>query len=375
MGVALAAAGVLVPSALAKRHVTVKLSLVPLPASVIGSAASSLPLQHDSGVVSNAAAVAQTGGLTTGKQLAQAGRITGYRLDYGNPFVPGTGVHEIQTNVDRYKSPADARDGLTLWENDNVQVGVDASLEALRPPALGTARAAYAVTLTIPNASPIYFVEDEIQEGAYLVGVTVSAGSAGAAKQLAPKLTKKIDARMELALEGRLRGTPPKLPPRLKAGPPSTGPDPAKAALAPTDFAQATLSSERYSANEAALSEYEVTLAPADTFNLLLQQTFAESTPSEATYLAALNVTSLQSLAGAGNTVTPVDVSSVGDDAYGALLQLSASGHTIYEAGVVLVNGPIFEVVVGVSKTPLADDDVTNLAQLAASKLNTAVTG
>lgn len=68
-------------------------------------------------------------------------------------------------------------------------------------------------------------------------------------------------------------------------------------------------------------------------------------------------------------------MSSVGDGAYGALLQLEISGQKVYEAGVVLADGPLVELVVGGSKTPLAATDVTSLAQAAAARLNAAVAG
>lgn len=374
-------AAVLVPSAAAARKAAVKLPLVPLQRSQLGAVARSLALEHDSGVVSNSTAASNANGAdVTAKQLAKLGRRTGYQLDYGDPFLPGNGVREIETGVERYRNAAAAKRGLAFWRGNEslvaslAQAGVRASLTAVRPPAVGTGRWAVAVTLEIPGTSPVYGLDEDVQDGSYVIMVSVGAGSPGAARRLAPKLAKQLDARLRAGLAGKLRGRPAKLP-RLKAGPPPSGPDPAQAALTTSDFSQATLTREKYTADAEAVSEYDVGFAPAGAFADVFQQIVAQSTPSEATYYAALLAGSVRSYDRGGNTVTPVDLSGVGDDAYAALLQLRLSGQTVYEAAVVLANGPLVELIVGASKTQLADADVTSLAQAAAARLNAAVAG
>lgn len=306
----LAAAAVVVPSAAAAPRAD--LALVPLQSAQLGAAARTLPLEHDSGVVSNSSAASNAYGAVTAQKLARLGRVTGYQLDYGNPFLPGAGVHDVQTGVERYRSRAAAKRGLAFWRSDEVkaaglaQLGVSATLTSLRVPAVGASRWAYAITLTVPNASPIYLLDEDVQDGNYVLAVTVAAGTSGAARQLAPKLATKVDGRLRAMLAGRLRGKQPKLPPKLAAGPPSTGPDPAKAALAASDFGQATPSFAKYETNEAALSEYEVAFAPAGVYTDVLQQILAVSTPGEATYFAAVLDGSMGNLAGSGASVTPV---------------------------------------------------------------------
>lgn len=385
VGVGLAAA-IFVPAAAAKAA-RVKLALVPLQHAQLGAPGRSLRLAHDSGPVSNTKAAANAMGNVSSKQLAKLGRVTGYQLDYGNPFLPGTGIREIQTGIELYKSGAGAKRGFAFWRKEELRsgslakLGVRVRAKRFHMPKVGAARWAYVATLKIPNTSPVYVLDERLRAGRYVVDVSVAAGALGPVEKLAPRLAKKVDARLRLGLAGKLRGRPAKLPPHRKPGPPPRGPVPATAALATSDFTQATLSSGQYVApNLEALSEYDVTFAPADSFDRLFQQIVDERTASESTYYAALLADSLQSLSSISTssesvTVTPVDVSSVGDDAYGALIQLTVSGQTVYEGAIVLVRGPIVELLIGAAKAPLAESDVTSLAQAAAAKLDAAVAG
>ena len=116
------AAAVLVPTASASSPHRVKLPLVPLPKSALGGAGESLALMHDSGVVSNAdAANNSTSGTTaTFKNL---GRVTGYDLTYGDPFTGGTGVTQIASGIEQFKTSAGAKKGLAFWRvNGNVRL-------------------------------------------------------------------------------------------------------------------------------------------------------------------------------------------------------------------------------------------------------------
>lgn len=381
------AAAILVPAASARRGPRLELALVPLQHAQLGAPGRPLQLAHDSGPVSNALAAANALGNVSSTQLAKLGRITGYQLDYGDPFLPGTGIREIQTGVELYKSGAGAKHGFAFWRKEELRsgtltkLGVRLRIKRFHMPKVGTARWAYVGTLTIPNTSPIYVVDETVREGRYVVAVSVAAGSLGRVKTLAPRLAKKLDARLRRVLAGKLRGKPVKLLPHRTPGAPRRGPAPAAAALASSDFGQATLSNKQYVVPKLeALSEYAVTFTRADSFDHLLQDIVAERTASEATYYAALFAGSLQNLAsispgGESVTVTPVDVSSVGDDAYGALIQLTVSGQTVYEGAVVLVSGPIVELLVGASQASLAASDVTSLAQAAATKLDAALAG
>ena len=109
LGMALAAL-VFVPAAAATRSHRVRLALVPLPRSAIGPAVQSFSLAHDSGRVSNASAAAHTSDATP-KTFKKLGRVDGYALEYGNAFTGDSGITDVRTSIEQYKTAADARRG------------------------------------------------------------------------------------------------------------------------------------------------------------------------------------------------------------------------------------------------------------------------
>ena len=127
-GVALGAA-ILVPAASASRTHRVELPLVPLPKSALGTSARVLGLSRDSGVVSNAVAASNAVSATP-RTLQKLGRVTGYDLTYGDPFSGRTGVTEIESSVERYRTAADARRGLAFWRKDDAKPGTAYSIPA-----------------------------------------------------------------------------------------------------------------------------------------------------------------------------------------------------------------------------------------------------
>ena len=212
------AAVVLVPAAAASSASQVQLALVPLPKSTLGPAGHSLPLARDSGVVSNAEAASEATASVTAAQLTRLGRVSGYLLDYGNPFGGAAGVTEIQTAIERYRNAADARKGLDFWRRDELnssslkKLGIDFSVKALRPSGIPGPHWVYAGTATIKGLKPIHGVDAEFEQGQYLLDVSVSAGSTSAAAQLVPTVARRLYQRMRLALAGRLHASPVKLP-------------------------------------------------------------------------------------------------------------------------------------------------------------------
>src|ERR1700749_3134873 len=96
----------LIPFGSAASSPSVKLALVPLPKAALGAPGHSLPLAQDSGSVSNAEAASESSGDVTPKRLNRLGRLSGYLVDYGNPFGDAAGVREIQTAVERDRSTA-----------------------------------------------------------------------------------------------------------------------------------------------------------------------------------------------------------------------------------------------------------------------------
>jgi hypothetical protein len=230
LGAVLVAAS-LAPAGFAGGSHRVKLAVVPLPKSVIGAAAKSFSVAHDSGRVSNADAAAHTPDATT-KTLEKLGRLEGYALEYGNAFTGDAGITDVRTAVDRYRTAADARRALGFWKKedaalkrlDNPNLSVTSVAVKLPRPAAGTSHFAYLTSYSASNIAPLSGIDEQIADGRYVLDVIVTAGTASAAEALAPKLAQKLDARLRLARDGRLHGTPVKLP-KLKAGPPPGGPE------------------------------------------------------------------------------------------------------------------------------------------------------
>jgi len=356
------------------------LSVLPLPASSLGSAASSLPLQGDSGVVTNN--YFQTGfGLPTTPNRwfasapfdpAKLGRISGYALDYGHGASGSTGVTEVWTSVDKYKTSAAAKKGLGSWRRWETNLYLashfrdvfSVSVEKQKIAALGSSRFAVLVGYSGADVAPLFGLDEQFTVGRYEADVTVWAGSAAAAKKLAPRLAKKLETRVKLALAGRLHAKPVKLPPAPKAGPPPGGPDLAQLALNTTDVSgQATISSEDYQPRPFALSGYALFMSPAGQFDLLQQNIAWYPTANEASF----NVDAQLGPLGQGS----LDLSSIGDGARGFL----SNGSTSAFAVLGFSSGRLAELLAMVSPNAIQTSQVKSIAQTVANKINTAGLG
>jgi hypothetical protein len=382
LAVALAAA-VFVPSASASGAHRVKLSLVPLPKSALGAAGKSLALTHDSGVVSNASAASNSssGTASTFKKL---GRVTGYDLTYGDPFTGRTGITQIATGIEQYKTAAGARKGLAFWRKDDAQItllqqyGIAVVLKPVKAPWVGTSRFGYATTLSFPSAAPIVIVDEQVADGKYVLDVGVAGGSVSAASHLASKQLRALDKRLQLAETGHLRSKPVKLLPPLKAGPPSVGPELSTLALTPSDLTGAvTVADHAYYVDSAALSAYVLDMNPAGQYNDLTQQIEWYSTANEATVFTTLDealvASGLTSFLGVTPTTTAVDLSSVGDSAQGQILQFTESAQSVYVATIGLTRAQASDFAIAISSSPLQASDVQSLAQAMATHLDAGV--
>jgi hypothetical protein len=380
------AAAVLVPTASASSPHRVKLPLVPLPKSALGGAGTSLALTHDSGVVSNAnAANNSTSGTTaTFKNL---GRVTGYDLTYGDPFTGGSGVTQIASGIEQFKTSAGAKKGLAFWRKDDgaqvralQQYGIGVTLKLVKVPAIGTARFGYGTTITFPSLAPIAGVDEQAADGKYVLHVNVSGGSLSAASRLASKLLQTLDRRLQLAEKGRLRAKPVKLLPPLKAGPPTGGPDLSTLTLTTSDLTgTATILDQTYVVDSAALAAYVLDLKPAGQFQDLTQEIEWYATANQAMVVTSLEQaivgSELGALLGVTPTVTPVDLSSIGDNAKGEILQFSANAQSVYVGMVGLARGQASDFVLFTSTSLLQPSDVQSVAQAAATHLDAGVTG
>lgn len=375
-------AALVVPASAASGTPTVKLALVPVPKSALGAAGRSLPLAQDSGVVSNATAASQASGNVTAKRLKRLGRITGYLLDYGNPFRSAAGATEIQTQIEQYRSVADAQNGLAFWRHDELnnsqlrKFGLDYSLRKQRLAGIPAAHWAYAGTISIKGLEPLHGMDAEFQQGQYLLDVSVSAGSTSAAASVVSKVAHRLYQRMQSARAGRLRGRPVTLPRPLKPGPPAHGPKPASLVLLPADVGSpAKVVQKAYSRptnafDPTALSVYDQIMTPAGSFRYLSQQVLVGSSRLEAQYFGAIIVGGLATGFGSKAKVTPVDLSGVGDNAQGDLLKVTVNGQTAYEALVALTHGSYLDFFVAASDSAFGAADARGLAQRAAKRLD-----
>ena len=385
---AVVAAIVAAPASAGRAH-RVKLSLLPLPKSALGTAAKPLALAHDSGVVSNAEA-ASNAVLATAKDLKTIGRVTGYALDYGDAYSGKTGVTGVETGVDRYRTPAAAKRGLAFWKSEDALIKplsksstVSTSVRSLRLRHIGSARFGEALTISVPNHVPVTIVDAQVADGSYVIAAQTAAGSQGAATALAAKLLQRVDQRLRLALAGRLHARPTKLLPALKAGPPKGGPDLASLALTAADFSQATVADHGYRLNRQVLSDFALDMKPAAPFDGLNQDIEWYSTRGDAIFQGTFGgvvftntIAALLTAAGGATTQTPVDVSSVGDGAQATLVASTPkTGASLYFAVVMLTRGQATDLVFASSASPIQNSDALSLAQAAAAHLDAGVTG
>jgi hypothetical protein len=377
-------AAVLFPVASASGASQLKLALLPLPKAALGKAGHSLSLAPDSGVDSNERSASQATGNVTTARLKRLGRISGYLLDFGTPFSDSPAVSEIQTEVEHYRTAAAAGKGLGFWHKQELDVralkqfGLRVSFQKVVLPHAPRPNWAYLTIGRIHGLKPIYGVDAQMVEGAYLLDVSIAAGSSAAAKRLVPVIAEKFDQRFRLARQGRLHGKPFKLS-RPKPGPPAHGTKPSRIVLtrgdvgSPATIRHAGYVSSRDAFDEYAISAYDLALAPAgSSYDELAQEVSVAGSALEVKYFAAL---AAGLLAHGPGTATRVSLSGVGDNAFGELVQISAGGNSASEAIVVLTRGKYLDFIVAAAVAKLSASDVQSLAQKAAHRLDVAVAG
>ena len=386
---ALVAAVVLVPGASARTLHHVRLAVVVLPKSALGTAGRPLALARGSGVISNAKAP-NNSYTATASTFAKLGRVTGYALTYGDRYSGRTGVTELTTGVDEYKSSVDARRGLAFWKKDDPRItvlkpyGLAVVVKVMKAPRVGTHRFAEGTSFTIPNGAPVSFVDERFTDGRYVLDVQVGAGSLSAAAGTAGKLARTLDHRLRLAEAGKLYGKPVKLPLQLAPGAPPGGPDLAALALQTSDLGgTATLGDHAYATPSApALSAYGIDWNPAGTFDALSQIIAWFPTANDATVLTGFEETVIAHGLAEGLTgvvagqFTPVDLSAVGDNATGGIVSISQPQQpTVYLTVIALSSGQASDIILAGGQSQIQPSDVVNLAQTAASRLNAGLSG
>ena len=376
--VAVLVATVLVSAAGASRARPVKLALVPLPRSALGSAARGMTLAQDSGNLPNSA---------VSPGFEALGRITGYLLDYGDAFRGGAGVTAIETYVNKYRTTRGAKRAVAFARTVDVagvvalnDAGLAFSGKPLARPRLGGRSFAFLRTSGIAGVDPVSIVDLQWSNGRFTLEVQVAAGTSTEAESLARMLAKRLDKRLRLGLAVRLHGKPVKLPPRPKAGPPPGGPSLPALALQTSDFGgPATITDQAYAVAPPAISEYDLDMQPAGAFDDLAQTIDWWPSANEAALYLRVEVIDtadlLAALVGGTAQVTPVDVSSIGDAKQAEILHFSTSRREAYFTMVSLSSGQATNLVLAFSPSPIQASDVRNVAQLAANRLDAGLAG
>jgi hypothetical protein len=321
----------------------------------------------------------------TARQLTRLGRVTGYLLDYGTPFGNSPGIHEIQTEIERYRTAAEARKGLAFWRRQEVTrppisgTGIHFSSRKLHLPGLPAPNWAYAQGISIKGLRPVLGVDTQIQHGPYLLDVSVGAGSTAAATRLVPTIASRFYARLRLALTGRLHASPVAVPPPLRPGPPPHGAQPAGLVLRTADLGKGSkvlhkgYVEPKSSLDENALSVYDLTMASPGSFPVLSQEVVVGSSRLETQYFAAIVLSAgVGSAAGIGKGIetTPVDLGGVGDNARGELAHVAVNGQSVDEEAVVLTRGSYLDFLIEASPSTFTAADVRKLAGLGVKRLD-----
>jgi hypothetical protein len=378
-GLALVAA----TTASARRYPThFKLSLVPLQKAQLGAAAASFALNSWSGLLPNGPVPLQVLGAyteDTGPPWQVTGRLSGYALDYGDPLTGSTGVMEIRTGVEKYKSRADAKFGLGFWRITDSELNefnssvLPVTEQGLKRPAVGQKGFTSLLTFAATDLNPIVRLDEQVADGRYVLDVTVTAGSASAAEQAAPGLLKALDRRLHRLLAGRSVGGPAKVPYEPEPGQAEGGPDLSAAAFQLSDFGQSHWVGldQDYVSNPFALSSYVLDASPAGPYDGLQQEITWWPTATEATYAAAYQGELLDGLQAdaAGSSIAPVDLSALSDPANGVLMAGSGRSYLVIN----LTRGQAVDSVFATSDTTLTTSDVQTLAHVTATRLDAAL--
>ena len=272
------------------------LALMPLPKSALGGQAGGLPLDPDSGVVTNADAARDATANISAAKLAGLGRITGYSLDYNDAGAAalrsGRGLLEVRTAVELYATPAAAARGLAFWRRDDAAAaafktpGVSYVLTPFEPGRLGPDRFAYDGTVSVKGKRPIYGVDLQFRTGPLVADVSVSSAEPGKARPLALALASRLRRRIAQVLAGKVAGPPVPVPGKAKPGPPPHGPELSALALKPADLGAGTIVRQRYQldADLSPISEYDREMSPGGAFAYLDEEVALFHSPIEASY-------------------------------------------------------------------------------------------
>ncbi len=370
------------------------LGRVPLQTAQLGPAAASFPLIYGSGEIpsfeTGLSLIPSNPYIFGGGDIdfSRLGLIDGYALDYGDEFTGSTGVMEIRSGVEEYRSAADAKRGLNAWMKEDARAPrlysspvVPVTVKSVKPPPVGKFHFADLITLAAPNLNPIVKLDEQVTYGRYVLDLTVTAGSVRAAEQRAPHLLSVLRKRLRRLLGGhRVAGGHVPYLPQPPFGPPPGGPLLSNLNLEPSDVGQPHPVDvfQGYSVEPPAISAYYMDISPAGQYDDLEQTIGWWPSATEATYGetyesafyfadGAVTEGARRKDSGGGVTVTPVDLSAVGDGAVGYIITAFGSPPV---ASITMTNGQAGESITAVSGSTLQASDVQSLAQVAANRLD-----
>jgi hypothetical protein len=275
-----------------------KLRLMPLPRTSLGPDAASLPLDHDSGVVTNTDDANNATGDVSSEDLTKLGQVTAYALDYNDrgfsAIDAGKGLIQVESEVRLYRTPAAATHGFAFWKKDDgdasrfQKLGIDITVKPLHVAAIGDATFAYQGDERIVSTKPIYGTDVWFRAGRLLASVSVSSADRGRAAALAVVLAGKLETRLAAVVAGTITSTPVHLPGPLKAGPPPGGPNLKSLTLTKADLGSGKVEHEGYRLDEdiAPISEYERTFSGVGQFADVDETVALMRSPTEAEFLA-----------------------------------------------------------------------------------------
>jgi hypothetical protein len=362
---------VAVPAAAARSDATVQLSVLPLPAASLGPAAKSLRLQRDSGADLSWAIPLDPNRqhIFPSVDVGAPGRVGGYALDYGRGASGRFGITEVSTSVAEYGTSDDATNVLASWKRletggflrSKVSGVLSVTNKAQKAAPVGDRHFAALAVYKAGNIAPVFGLDEQFSVGSYEADVTVWAGSAAAAKKLAPRLAKRLDTRIKRAIAGQLDAKPVDLPPQ--AGRPG-GPDLAPLGLKTSDLsAPATEVYRGYLPAPDPFSDYLVQVAPAGPFANLVQTVSWYPTRNEARFYDDFWADQFGQAS--------LNLSGVGDGARGYLYYYKEPGglaHLFFSSG--RIDEQVF--LQGNPSNPIQASQVESIAPIVAHYINAA---
>ncbi len=368
------------------------LALMPLATPMLGGGAAGLPLDQDSGVVTNADAARNANGSVTAAQLTRLGRVTGYQLDYndaaGHALAAGHGLLEVTTGVDLYRSADAARKGLAFWRHDATNLarlraaGISVSVKTFGAAGVPRPSFGWSGVVKLKGKPSVYGVEIAFVSGQLTADISVSAADAGSRRAYAVSLANELASRIRGVLAGRIKGPPVSLPGKAKAGPPPNGPDLSSLTLTPSDLGGGAVKQQGYRLDKdlSPISEYSRTMSPAGPFPVVQEQVALFHSATEAGYKYSVLASTLSSskaltLFGSANGVTSYHPTRVtvhgGDEAVAIRATVGLTGgRSVSEALILVRTGATTEfVVVGAPATaPVPVGEIQGLAAAVAAR-------